>query len=212
MRVMYYQIKETLTKEENLELSKAYEDKAKEYLNQFNELLKNANKEFPFRTFGLSKAKLEKLKTPNEVYDRLQSAARSYYNTKSTYEMRERMVKEKEEKEKQAELLKQREAEKSNLVNEAIAFCLANGRTFGDGLSVETAISIANDIAFEKEVEKRKVEIGDGYISFSGQNCEDECDGWNPQYHRCQCGNRRVSWTDGYYSDFRNIEIYAEAY
>ena len=209
---MYYPIKETLTKEENLELAKAYEDKAKEYLNQFNELLKNANKEFPGRTFGLSKAKLEKLKTPNEVYDRLLSASHSYYNTKSTYEHRERMVKEKEEKEKQAELLKQREAEKSVIVNEAIYFCLANGRTFGDGLSVETAISIANDIAFQKEVEKREAEIGDNYIDFSGQNCEDECDGWNPQNRRCQCGNRRVSWTDGYSSDFRNMEIYAEAY
>jgi hypothetical protein len=208
---MYYPIKETLTKEENLELAKAYEDKAKEYLNQFNELLKNANKEFPGRTFGLSKAKLEKLKTPNEVYDRLLSASRSYYNTKSTYEHRERMVKEKEEKEKQAELLKQREAEKSALVNEAIAFCLNNGRRFGDGLSVETAISIANDIAFQKEVKEREYEIGDGYIGFSGQNCEDECEGWNPQTRRCQCGNRRVSWTDGY-SDFRNMEIYAEAY
>lgn len=209
---MYYPIKETLTKEENLELAKAYEDKAKEYLNQFNELLKNANKEFPGRTFGLSKAKLEKLKTPNEVYDRLLSASRSYWNTKSTYEHRERMVKEKEEKEKQAELLKQREAEKSALVNEAIAFCLANGRTFGDGLSVETAISIANDIAFQKEVKEREYEIGDGYIGFSGQNCEDECEGWNPQDRRCQCGNRRVSWTDGYSSDFRSMDIYAEAY
>ena len=209
---MYYSIKETLTKEENLELAKAYEDKAKEYLNQFNELLKYANKEFPGRTFGLSKAKLEKLKTPNEVYGRLLDASRSYRNTESAYEMRERMVKEKEEKEKQAELLKQREAEKTALVNEAIAFCLANGRTFGDGLSVETAVDIANDIAFQNEVEKREAEIGDGYIGFSGQNCEDECEGWNPQHRRCQCGNRRVSWADGYSSDFRNMEIYAEAY
>lgn len=209
---MYYSIKETLTKEENLELAKAYEDKAKEYLNQFNELLKNANKDFPGRTLGLSKSKKEKLKTPNEVYERLQFAVRSYNHTKSIYEIRERMVKEKEEKEKQAELLKQREAEKVNLVNEAIVYCLNNGRVFGDGLSVETAISIANEIAFQKEIKRREEEIGDNYIYFSGHSCKYGCAGWNPHYHRCNCGNRRVGWVEGYYSDFRNMEVYAEAY
>ncbi len=50
------------------------------------------------------------------------------------------------------------------------------------------------------------------YISFSGQNCEDECAGWNPQDRRCECGNRRVSWNEGYDSNFRNMEIYAEAW
>ena len=209
---MYYSIKETLSKEENLELAQAYSDKAKAYYDQIKDLLEKANKEFPGRTFGLSKAKLEKLKTPNEVVERLYSASRSYYTTKSTYETRERMAKEKEEKEKQAEILKQREVEKQNVANEAIAYCLANGRTFGDGLSIETAIQIANDIAFNKEVAKREAEIGDDFIDFRGQNCEDECAGWNPQDRRCQCGNRRVSWNDGGWCDFRNMSIYAEAY
>ena len=89
---------------------------------------------------------------------------------------------------------------------------MENGRTFGDGLTVDTAIAIANNIAFNNEVTKREQEIGDGYTDFSGQNCEDECDGWNPKDRRCQCGNRRVSWTDGYDSDFRDMHIYAEAY
>ena len=209
---MYYSIKETLSKEENLKLAKEYEDKAKSYLENFNELLKQANRDFPGRTFGLTKSKLEKLKTPNEVYDRLLSASRSVYNVQSTYSTRERIQKEKEEREKQSELLKQRELEKSNLVNEAIAYCLSNGRIFGDGLSVETAISIANDIAFNLEVKRKEFEIGDDYIDFSGQNCEDPCNGWNPKDRRCECGNRRVSWTDGYSSSFKDISIYAEAY
>lgn len=209
---MYYSIKENLTKEENLKLAKEYEDKAKAFLEQFNLLLTDANRAFPGRTFGLSKSKLEKLKTPNEIYDRLHSASRSVWNTKSSYEMRERIAKEKEDKEKQAELLKQREVEKNVFLNEAIAYCLSNGRTFGDGLSIETAISIANDIAFNKEVAKRELEIGDGYIEFSGHNCEDECEGWNPKNNRCQCGNRRVSWTDGYDATFKDMSIYAEAH
>jgi len=161
----------------------------------------------------LSKARLEKHKSPNEAYQRVVDSTRSAYNTKSTYEMRERVAKEKADKEAQVEKIKQIEAEKNNLANEAIAYCIANGRIFGqDGFTIDTAISIANDIAYIKEKAKREDEIGDGYISFDGQNCEDECAGWNPKDRRCECGNRRVSWTDGYYSDFRDMSIYAEAY
>jgi hypothetical protein len=209
---MYYSIKENLSKEENLKLAKEYGDKAKSFLEQFNNLLKEANREFPGRTFGLTKSKLEKLKTPNEVYDRLHSASRSLYNTESTYHTRERFQKEKEDREKQAELLKQRESEKSNLANEAIAYCLSNGRTFGDGLTIETSISIANNIAFNKEVKRREEEIGDWLIEFDGQNCEEPCNGWNPQHHRCECGNRRVSWSESYDSNFKDMSIHAEAY
>ena len=209
---MYYTIKETLSKEENLQLAKEYGDKAKEILERFNAILKEANTFVPGRTFGLSKSKLEKLKSPNEVWDRLYSATRSEYNTKSTYETRERMAKEKQQKEEEQKRKAEMERAQKDVLNQAIAYCLENGRTFADGLTVDNAISIANDIAFNKEVAKREEEIGDNYIGFSGQNCEDECDGWNPKDHRCQCGNRRVSWSDGYYSDFRDMSIYAEAY
>jgi len=208
-----YRINENLSKEENLELAKAYTEKASELLVRFKDIIAEANKQFPGSTFGLSKARLEKHKSPNEAYQRVADATRSAYNTKSTYEMRERIAKEKADKEAQAEKIKQIEAEKNNLANEAIAYCIANGRIFGqDGFTIDTAISIANDIAYIKEKAKREAEIGDGYISFDGQNCEDECAGWNSKDRRCECGNRRVSWTDGYYSDFRNMSIYAEAY
>jgi hypothetical protein len=208
-----YRINENLSKEENLELAKAYTEKASELLARFKDIVDEANKQFPGATFGLSKARLEKHKSPNEAYQRVVDATRSAYNTKSTYEMRERIAKEKADKEAQAEKIKQIEAEKNNLANEAIAYCIANGRIFGqDGFTIDTAISIANDIAYIKEKAKREAEIGDGYIGFDGQNCEDECAGWNPKDRRCECGNRRVSWTDGYYSDFRDMSIYAEAY
>ena len=208
-----YRINENLSKEENLELAKAYSEKASELLTKFKDIVEEANKQYPGSTFGLSKSRLAKHKSPNEAYQRVVDATRSAYNTKSTYEMRERIAKEKADKESQVEKIKQIEAEKNNLANEAIAYCISNGRIFGqDGFTIDTAISIANDIAYIKEKAKREAEIGDGYISFDGQNCEDECDGWNPKDHRCECGNRRVSWTDGYYSDFRDMSIYAEAY
>lgn len=208
-----YRINDNLSKEENLELAKAYSEKANELLTRFKDIVTEANKQFPGVTFGLSKSKLEKHKSPNEAYNRVYNAVSTLNRVQASYRERERMAKEKADKEAQAERLKQIEAEKNNLANEAIAYCITNGRIFGqDGFTMDNAISIANDIAFQKEVALREAAIGDGFIGFDGQNCDEPCDGWNPQNRRCQCGNRRVSWTYGYYSDFKNMSIYAEAY
>lgn len=208
-----YTIKENLSKEENLEAAKAYTDKAKDLLERFRAIVEEANKQFPGRTFGLSKARLEKHRSPNEALNRVFDATRTLYNTESFYRNQERLEKEKIEKQQEKERQEKREVEKNELVNLAIAYCIAEGRVFGqDGFNVDTAISIANDIAFNKEVAKQEEEIGEGYISFSGQNCDDPCDGWNPKDRRCQCGNRRVSWTDGWNSNFKDMSIYAEGY
>jgi len=210
MEIMY-KINENLSKEENLRLAKEFTDTVKDLLKRFSDLTTEANKLVPGNTFGLSNAKREKLKSTEEVLKRLNSSTMVYYNVKSTYETRERMIAEKEKLEKDKAEKEKRESERSQYLNDAIKFCLDNGRTFGDGLTVETAIAVANDIAFNKEVKRREDEIGDDYIDFSGQNCEDECAGWNPGDSRCSCGNRRVSWTD-YDADFKNMYIYAEAY
>jgi hypothetical protein len=206
-----YRINDQLSKEENLELAKAYTEKASEFLARFKDIIAEANKQFPGVTFGLSKSKLEKHKSPNEAYQRVVDATRSLYNVKSTYETKERMEAEKLKKQEQAEFAKKIENERAQLLHEAVAYCLVNNKEFGKDFNIENAIEVANDIAFNEEVSKKVAEIGTGYISFSGQNCEDECAGWNPQDRRCECGNRRVSWTDEY-SDFRNMEIYAEAW
>ena len=70
-----YRINENLSKEENLELAKAYGEKAKELLARFKDIVAEANKQFPGATFGLSKAKLAKHQSPNEAYDRVREAA-----------------------------------------------------------------------------------------------------------------------------------------
>jgi hypothetical protein len=207
-----YRINEQLSKEENLELAKAYTEKASELLARFKDIVTEANKQFPGVTFGLSKSRLEKHKSPNEAYERVANATRSLYNTKSTYDTRERMEAEKIKKQEQAEFAKKIENDKAQLLNEAVAYCLNNEKLFGIDFTIENAYQVANDISFELEVKKRNEEIGDGFVGFSGQNCEDECAGWNPQDRRCECGNRRVSWNEGYDSNFRNMEIYAEAW
>jgi len=207
----YFRLNDTKTKEENLQLAKEYSDAARELLAEFEQVLNKVNKEFK-PEYGLSPAKEHKEKEPTQAYQRLRSAVGTYNRIKSTYESRERMERERADREKAEQQKKQLEAEKTQLVNQAIKYCLDNGRQFGDGLSVENAIQIANDIAFNKEVERREAEEGDDYIDFEGQNCEDPCEGWKPREHRCQCGNRRVSWEESWNADFRDMSIYPAAY
>jgi hypothetical protein len=207
----YFRLDNNKTKEENLKLAKEYADQAKELKARFDAILAEVNREFK-PDYRLTATKERKAKEPTEAYKRLDAATDTYSTIEATYEHRERMQKEKEDKAQAEARKKEMEAKQSELLNQAIAYCLENGRTFGDALTVENAIQVANDIAFQKEVARREAEIGDEYIDFDGQNCEDECAGWNPQHHRCECGNRRVSWTEGWSSDFRNMSIYAEAY
>jgi hypothetical protein len=209
---MGYIINESLSKDDNLERAKAYGDKAQELLNQFDTLLGQINKDFPVSTFGLSRTKEAKLKSPNEVYNRLKTDALTYIRVKNMYEVRERKELEKQKEKKIEEDVRQIQQSEKEMLNEAIAFCIANGKIFGKDFTVDTAIYEANDIALWKEVDRRETEIGDDYIKFNGQNCDNKCDGWNPQHHRCQCGNTRVKWERAFQVDFRDMEIYAEAY
>jgi hypothetical protein len=52
-------------------------------------------------------------------------------------------------------------------------------------------------------------------IDFDGNNCDDlddnVCDGWDGRSRRCECGNRRVSWSYNQYTD-NKWGFYAEAY
>ena len=58
----------------------------------------------------------------------------------------------------------------------------------------------------------------EGFVDFSGMNCndylsegDDECLGWDGYDRRCQCGNRRVYWNIQQNEDGR-WSAYAEAY
>jgi hypothetical protein len=52
-----------------------------------------------------------------------------------------------------------------------------------------------------KAAAMKYVKQNGGTIEFDGMNCNDylednqaECDGWDGDDRRCECGNRRVSW------------------
>ena len=103
-----------------------------------------------------------------------------------------------------------REAERVKLVGEAIQYLIQNGKIINEHFTIENAISKANDLAFELEVDKLNQD--NTPIDFSGDdNCED-CVGWIPGSHRCDCGNRRVGWVMGWGHSFKQPSVYAEAY
>lgn len=49
---------------------------------------------------------------------------------------------------------------------------------------------------------------------FEGMNCNDiddnHCSGWDTQSHRCECGNRRMTWE--IFHDDDGFFVYAVAY
>ena len=97
----------------------------------------------------------------------------------------------------------------TELVERAILFLQKRNLNLGTDFKLEEAIFRANDIAYNEAITKAKE--GGQLINFSGDdNCEN-CNGWDGESRRCSCGNRRVSWTQGYGFSFENPYVYAEA-
>ena len=95
------------------------------------------------------------------------------------------------------------------LAAEAIIYLTAKGKKLNIDFTAKDAIDQANKIAFREEVELQK-KTG-GPFDFSGQNCED-CDGWDGESNRCNCGNRRVDWVEGPGHSFKEPCAQGEAY
>ena len=201
------------TREEALELAKVSSQEAQDLLDKLTAVLAECNKEYPCDTFNLTKAQVKKSQTPNEIFNRVKYHTQKLERLLNHYACIDRHTKAETEKIAEAEKLKQEEDKLSQLKNEAIAFCLKHGESFDGRLTINNAIDLANDIAFDIKVKERELEIGEGYTDFSGKNCYGDCDGWNPFEHRCQCRNRRVNWTTRYgFETFNDMEILAEAY
>lgn len=204
-----FQIKD-VSKEENLQNALNHSLAAKELLAKIADLTAEGNALVPVKTIGLSESKKAKAKTIEEVVKRLQCATYAHSRTESYYENIEREKVKKEKLEQERALIENAKAIQVSHVNLAIEYCLKNQLVFGKDFTVETAVRAADDFAFNLKVQENESTIGDDYIEFNGHNCQDECDGWNPKDHRCQCGNRRVSWSS--YGSFNDMYIYAEAY
>ena len=100
-------------------------------------------------------------------------------------------------------------AEAKRLRTAAVVWLLARGKELGKDFDVDNALVVANEIAYTEECQRRST--GDLNSFYGEDNCE-SCGGWDGVSHRCQCGNRRVSWTQGDDHTFESPSIYAEAY
>ncbi len=118
------------------------------------------------------------------------------------------------EEAKQAVEKKDREKKRADemllLESLAIIFLQARGKKLGEEFTSKNAIEMANEIAFEETLAKKKEESG--FVSFSGDDFCENCSGWDGKSHRCECGNRRVSWVMPDWHRFDRPAVSAEAH
>lgn len=110
------------------------------------------------------------------------------------------------------------EKEKIRLANEealkqkqmrAVIWLQAKGMTLGQDFDLDNALSKANDMAFNEEIERRKKELKESgeLLEFDGDdNCTGNCSGWDGESRRCECTARRVYWETG--GDFEKPYAY----
>lgn len=70
----------------------------------------------------------------------------------------------------------------------------------------------------QQAIDSFTTKAGDDFIEFDGMNCNDyladdsdECEGWQVESHRCDCGNRRVT-IDTYGDEKTGFTAYAVAH
>jgi hypothetical protein len=94
----------------------------------------------------------------------------------------------------------------------AVIWLQEKGMTLGKDFDLDNAILKANDIACDEKIEqiKKKIKESGCKLSFNGDDSCEDCEGWDGESNRCECGNRRVCWeSDG---DFENPLAYGCAY
>lgn len=182
-------------------------------LKQLHDLFEEANLKAP-RPLAYTKREREKQSSRDGVVERLRRCVSRPDELRRILADTERAESESELAKVKVELDKaaaiKREEESRQLQNEAVEWLLARGKKIGTDFSVADAVQVANGIAYAEEC--ARLEDEGEYMSFSGQNCEGPCAGWNPSSNRCDCGNRRVSFTEVYGHSFKSPSVEAEAY
>ncbi len=122
-------------------------------------------------------------------------------------------LKEKAKRDEEQKRQKAVDAERAARPAFAVAFLVKHGQTPGVDFDPARAVDAAESLAMRLAIEKCMAEGGP--FAFGGSDdCDSGCQGWDGESHRCQCGNRRVSWaTWSRFEDFDtgNFHIYAEA-
>lgn len=183
------------------------------------EIIKN----FMNKTLGLSLTRYETFTQRRKTYQRSVSAywvdevSKVYPTSDPEFNVAEKCIensiravesyfglKEKEEKEVAAK------EEAKRLFNAAVQYLVERKKVPGKDFEVDNAVHVANDVALEEEIERLGTTLD--FHDFSGSDSCEKCRGWDGKSHRCDCGNRRVSWVAGYYHSFEKPCAIAEAY
>lgn len=115
-----------------------------------------------------------------------------------------------EEESKKKEFEQKREAEGNAYLAKCIAYLLEKGIKADDPI-MATPIKEAERLEFERLMAERIEQIKiSGPISFSGDGYCENCAGWDGESRRCECCNRRVSWS--YDGQVGAMYLYGEAW
>jgi hypothetical protein len=200
-------INDKLSKEENLALAEARQNKAIELMSRVT-ALRTELSNFICPHYYVTKSQKVKALSFDSLTQNLGVETRLVSSMESSFRWREvdkqRATEAKEAKERAAVQVIARDTE----FVKCIEFLVARGKKLGIDYTAENAMSIAIDIRMAELIVE--AEKNPEPMSFEGQNCED-CSGWIPGSHRCMCGNRRVSWTNGG-NTLEGTYIYPEAY
>ncbi len=98
---------------------------------------------------------------------------------------------------------------KDELVAEAIKYLTDNDKKVNVDFTLATAVKSADDLAYELAFEEAMQ--SHDFIGFNGDDYCENCKGWSPGEHRCDCGNRRVGFERGYSHSFKSPQVEAVA-
>lgn len=209
-----------MNKEQQEEYDKAVAmaNRAKMLLEEHAAVIKRMVAEFPPKLFGLNgyqrkressiEKTIERVTHYVSLPDRLIRRHKDQENNALELEKRKAAEAEK----------KQKEIEAHNLIQDAVLWIQDQypDKKIGVDFDIVNAVSYANNLAFYAEVERIRSERE--WHEFAGFNCYDvsndgeSCAGWDGTSKRCQCGNRRVDWVEGYGHSFKEPYVCAEAY
>lgn len=171
-------------------------------------------------SFGSTKAQRRKAESAEETMYRLQRLASGERSLISKFEGEDREERRKAEEAEKARKAREFQDAQARLAGEAAAWLAERGKLPGRDYSVDRALETATEAAAQDRITARVEamkgaraadQIDGGYTDFvGGDYCDGPCEGWDGESRRCQCGNRRVSWS--WSGSWPEPYVYGEAY
>lgn len=184
--------------------------KAKKLLEEVKALTDKINKEFPPAvSIFMSEKKRMKLMALGPAIDRIKKESQAGSDLRRSFEWQDRAEKERQDKENRKKEDEAQEKRRQKFLEETVTHLISKGFVLGTDFTLYTAISFANNRAYETKVAETVANLvrEKAFTSFDGQNCDGPCAGWDGFSNRCECGNRRVGWEMSDYASWKDMQI-----